>query len=417
MATPQKLIYGTWTQSVAPLAIASLAGLGLGQAWDFDAVATSHGGLAFVLAWLLCMALLALPLRLLEIMLGRRSRRGLIEGMAFLTREADAPRYWRAAAWGGLLATLPVMTGLALLAGWGFSFFGHRLLNPVIYTAHNAGLEWPLATGGALLIAGLLSWLGMVRAASIHLVASAVVLLLLIGADVPGVVAAGPVLQSFNGPPLTASGWIEAARIALLSVGGGLGVLWLVGAYLPPARRPGGVALPAVLVQILLTLMVGLGVAPVAQLAATLPGSSLIYEQLPAALTNRSTLALPLFSALGICAIAALAVVGEVGKLFLKERGLKGITAVLLTFALPAVAAEGIWFGGASALAHGLLTGSRLLLLLVLLVLTVYGGWVMKISHARKELELPSEALYNLWRVAVRILCPLVIILVLVASL
>jgi SNF family Na+-dependent transporter len=49
----------------------------------------------------------------------------------------------------------------------------------------------------------------------------------------------------------------------------------------------------------------------------------------------------------------------------------------------------------------------KLLALLPLLVLSVFVGWVMKISHVRKALNLPSEGLYNLWRVAVRLVLPL----------
>ncbi len=48
----------------------------------------------------------------------------------------------------------------------------------------------------------------------------------------------------------------------------------------------------------------------------------------------------------------------------------------------------------------------QLLGLLPLLVLAVFTGWVMKISHVRKALNFESEAVYNLWRVAVRLLVP-----------
>jgi hypothetical protein len=38
----------------------------------------------------------------------------------------------------------------------------------------------------------------------------------------------------------------------------------------------------------------------------------------------------------------------------------------------------------------------------------------MKISHARKSLNFSSEGIYNLWRVGVRIVVPIVIIWLLV---
>jgi len=404
MATPQKIIHGSWTQPWAPLAVASLAGLGLAHVWEFASVAARHGGLAFVLAWLLCMAVLALPLRLMEVMLGRRSRRGLIEGMAFLTREADAPRFWRTAAWGGLLAAL-------------LGVLGHRLINPVIYTAGMAGIEWPLATAGVLLVAAGLARIGMVRLAPLYFGLWVLVGLLILAAALPGIDAASPVLLGFNGTALGFAGWVAAARFALLSLGGGLGLLWAVGACLPAERSVAGFALPALLVQILLTVLVGLAFSPVVPVAATLPGSFPLFDQLPAALTSQGWLALLLFAAMALSALAALAAVGEVLKVFLLERGFSENVAVIVAFVLVAAVAEGLWFAGAVSIASGLLAGVRILLLLVLLGLSVYSGWAMKISHARKELSLPSELLYNLWRVAIRIVCPLAIVLVLVGSL
>lgn len=46
--------------------------------------------------------------------------------------------------------------------------------------------------------------------------------------------------------------------------------------------------------------------------------------------------------------------------------------------------------------------------------LAVFAGWQMKISHLRKSLNFSSEGLYNLWRIAVRIIVPLAVVLAMV---
>jgi len=46
--------------------------------------------------------------------------------------------------------------------------------------------------------------------------------------------------------------------------------------------------------------------------------------------------------------------------------------------------------------------------------LAVFAGWQMKISHLRKSLNFSSEGLYNLWRIAVRIIVPLAVVLAIV---
>ena len=48
------------------------------------------------------------------------------------------------------------------------------------------------------------------------------------------------------------------------------------------------------------------------------------------------------------------------------------------------------------------------------LLLSIFTGWQMKISHLRKSLNFGSEGLYNLWRVAIRLVVPLALLLALV---
>ena len=51
---------------------------------------------------------------------------------------------------------------------------------------------------------------------------------------------------------------------------------------------------------------------------------------------------------------------------------------------------------------------------IAVLLLSVFAGWQMKISHLRKSLNFSNEAVYNLWRVAIRLVVPLALLLALV---
>ena len=51
--------------------------------------------------------------------------------------------------------------------------------------------------------------------------------------------------------------------------------------------------------------------------------------------------------------------------------------------------------------------------LVICFIYAIFAGWIMKISHLRKAMNFSSEAIYNLWRIAVRIVLPLAIILAL----
>ena len=51
--------------------------------------------------------------------------------------------------------------------------------------------------------------------------------------------------------------------------------------------------------------------------------------------------------------------------------------------------------------------------LLLVLGYAIFVGWLMKISHLRKSIQFSSEAIYNLWRIMVRIVVPLSVVLAL----
>lgn len=53
--------------------------------------------------------------------------------------------------------------------------------------------------------------------------------------------------------------------------------------------------------------------------------------------------------------------------------------------------------------------------LLICLIYAIFAGWIMKISHLRKSMNFSNELFYNLWRIAVRIVLPLSIIVAMIA--
>lgn len=410
MATPSSSIHTPWSRPLVGLASLSLFGLGLAQYWELPLTALRHGGLAFFGAFLVCLLVLALPLRLLELMLGRRSRRSPIDGMAVLTREADAGRGWRVAAWASGAADILALAGLALLAGWGATFLGHRLLSDTVHTATAAGLVWPAGTGTAFILAAGLALLSHPRREIANVLA---LLALVLCLGVAALMGASSLSVYFDTTTsLGVDGWRDAMRAALLAGGGGLGVVWLTGMRLPKEVSLGQFTLGLVGLQAVLAGLVWIALAPFAEGAAAVVGSSAVLEQIPAVMGEELSAAL-LFVALGIAAVFALAFAAEPLLTRLGEKGISRLPAVVLVFVSGAVLAEILWMGGRVEGVSFLLQGVRDLLLLVLAGFSIFAGWIMKISHARKELNLPSEAVYNLWRVAVRLVVPLAVVFVL----
>lgn len=389
----------------------SLFGVAMLQVWELPRLSADHGGFAFFAAWALCLLLLALPLLMLELMLGRRSRHSPIAGMAILTREADASRIWRASVWASAMTGVLALAALALLAGGSFNFLARAagLAGSTGQVATASGLIVALGTGAVVLVAAALSLLTQARRSIVSRVAMLLVLLLLMLAALAGQSVAASVYHgtAYQRTGLSVADWREAMRLALLSMGSGLGVFWLAGLQTPKTYSLAKFSLGVLLIHIVLALLLLLALAPFVAAAQVNPvGEPLLIVPTGAPVWI-------LMTALIVTGVAALMQVAEPLLQWLQERGLPRLAAVALVFVPGAVVAELLWFFGQTGAEQGLLNALAVLLLMVLFGFSVFAGWIMKISHARKELALPNEGVYNLWRVAVRIALPLAIVWVL----
>lgn len=402
MANPQSTIHGT-SHPRDVLAAVSLIALIFLHVWELPRLAALHGGIAFAGAWLLFLILFGLPALLLGLALGRRSRRSPIEGLAFLTREADAPRFWRVAAWGLSLTALLSLAAVALLAGGNINFLARELelVDGTVQAVSSSGLVWPLGTGALFLLAAGAQLLSPLQRSRLTSLALLLVLLLLLLTALAGV---GTATTLYAATPMALADWREALRLALLSAAGGAGVAWIGGMHLPRESSLGRNSIIALVLQIILGALLLLALAPfVAAEQANTQGSTL--QIVPTGVTVWM-----LMGALILTSVLALTLLGEALLFWLTEKKLARLPAVLLVYGGAALLAEAVWFFGQADGLKCLLGGLAVLLLLVLFVLSVFAGWAMKISHLRKELNLPGEGLYNLWRVVVRLALPLALL-------
>lgn len=404
MAKSLPALSGT-THPFEAFVAASALGLAMLQVGELPRQAALHGGWAFVGAWLLCLLMLALPIVLTEFMLGRRAKLATPEGMAILTREADAKRGWRVSAWGMLLVSVLTMVLLALLAGGNVNFLARELelTEGAVHAIPAAAWVLPLSVAVLLSVAAGIAVMPSVWQKRIvtSLFLPVVVLLALSG-------LAGVSMTSllYAAKPLTLAAWQAAAQLALLGAGAGLGVFWIVGAGLPEKTTLGRLGLIWLVAHAALGVLLLLAMAPfvaVAQINATMA-----LSVTPTGATVWLTLSALVLLALQVLPLLALPV-----SQFLQEKGVARWLASGGVFVLSAALALTLWFFTGELGVKGLLQAVLLVMLIVLAVQSVFSGMIMKTSHARKALILPSEALYNLWRVAVRLVVPLAVLWVL----
>ncbi len=113
-----------WSSKAAFVLAATGSAVGLGNLWRFPTEAGSNGGGAFVLLYILCVVLIALPLLLAESLIGRHGQRSTIASAAYLARQSGASPAWSLLAVIGLIANTAILTFYCVVAGWVVYFIG-----------------------------------------------------------------------------------------------------------------------------------------------------------------------------------------------------------------------------------------------------------------------------------------------------
>lgn len=113
-----------WSSKAAFVLAATGSAVGLGNLWRFPTETGSNGGGAFVLVYILCVALIALPLLLSETLIGRHGQRSTVASAAYLARQSGASPAWSLMAILGLIANTAILTFYCVVAGWVVYFIG-----------------------------------------------------------------------------------------------------------------------------------------------------------------------------------------------------------------------------------------------------------------------------------------------------
>ena len=108
----------SWSGRLAFILASIGAAVGLGNIWKFPYTLGSSGGSAFVLVYVIAILLVALPIMLAEMIIGRRARRSAPAAMENLAVEHGASRNWRFVGWMGLFALFLVLSFYSVIAGW-----------------------------------------------------------------------------------------------------------------------------------------------------------------------------------------------------------------------------------------------------------------------------------------------------------
>lgn len=97
---------------LSAILVAAGSAIGLGNIWRFPYVAGEHGGGAFLLLYLLCLALVGMPIMLAEFALGRSTHSNAVGAFA------RYGRWWKGVGYLGLLASFTILGFYFVVSGW-----------------------------------------------------------------------------------------------------------------------------------------------------------------------------------------------------------------------------------------------------------------------------------------------------------
>jgi len=108
----------TWSGRTAFILASIGSAVGLGNIWKFPYTVGSSGGSAFVLIYVLAIFLIATPIMIAEMIIGRHARRSAPSAMKALAEERGSTRHWALVGWMGLFALFLVLSFYSVIAGW-----------------------------------------------------------------------------------------------------------------------------------------------------------------------------------------------------------------------------------------------------------------------------------------------------------
>ncbi len=111
VATPK------WTSRFAFLMAAIGSAVGLGNLWRFPFHTGQNGGAAFVIVYLACVVLVAFPILMGELSVGRHKGLSAVGSTRQLALDTGKSGNWSIVGWVGVLAGLAILTTYSIIAG------------------------------------------------------------------------------------------------------------------------------------------------------------------------------------------------------------------------------------------------------------------------------------------------------------
>ncbi|MFO7809641.1 sodium-dependent transporter [Guyparkeria sp.] len=433
-----------WSGRLAFILASAGSAVGLGNIWKFPYIMGDNGGGAFVMIYLACLLIVATPILISEVMLGRRARSNPIIGMGKLADQAGVSRGWQVIGWMGVLTGFLILSFYSVVMGWALSYVEKAANGAFVGASPEAieGLfEGLVGNPGTLLFWHTVAMVmtvtvvargvrgGLELATRVMMPLLIVILVLLFGYNIgtPGFVPAMEFMFAPDFTQVNAETFLVALGHAFFTLSLGMGAIMVYGSYMPRGTSIVRAGIWIIVLDTGIALLAGMVIFPIVFSNGMSPeqGAGLIFQTLPLALGQMDWgywLAIVLFVLVSIAAWTSAISLVEPAVSYLWERfrirRLHSAIAVgVATWSLGVLAALSFNLLGDVTLfgknVFGLLefTTANVLLPAGGMLIAIFAAWRLPRAASAEELGL-SGWCYDLWWWLAAIVAPLGVALV-----
>lgn len=442
-----------WGSKLGFILAAAGSAIGLGNIWKFPYVVGENGGSAFIIIYLLCTAIIGLPVLVGEILIGRTTQRNPVGAF----RALSGSRFWAGVGGMGVAAGFLILSFYAVIAGWSVgyiyeSFSGdlfkyadptkaavhfEELTHDVVWIIGYFGFFMILTMG--LVYAGVQK--GIERGSKIMM---PVLFLLLIFVMIRGITmeGSGAGLEFLLKPDwshVSGQTFLIALGQAFFTLSMGMGAMLTYGSYMSKKDSVPSSALQILLLDTAIALVAGIAIftSVFATGLDAAAGPGLIFHTLPVVfmkMPGGEIFGPIFFILLSIAALtSAISLLEVITAYFVDEKGWTRHRAVIVFGSVTFL------IGIPSALSFNVLSDTtifglnffglvdyltaNIMLPLGGLLIAVFIAYVWKFDKALIELKNGAERLFNknpllitLWQIFIKFFAPVLIFLVLLHS-
>lgn len=430
--------------------------VGLGNIWRFPSMVQANGGAAFLIVYIICIAIMGIPVMLGEFSLGRA---GKSDAIGVYRKLSPGKRWWMIGIL-GILASYVILTFYVVVAGWTVEYFWQSLtgelfnapkgyepgsvsmfvykmndyisspVKPVVYT-----YVMILLNIGILLM-GVQKGIERMSNLMMPLLFALLLVFVFVTLQMPGAPEGMEYFLKPDFSQINTKVCIDALGQAFFSLSLGMGTLITYGSYFPKDTPLARTALTVSGLDLLVAILMGLVIFPAVMTfglqGESFDGASLVFVTLPEIFANMPVSrlwAVMFFLLLMIAALTSCISVAEVTIVFFKDRFKMSRRNAVLLVLLPLFI-----FSALCSLSNGVLSdikifgmtifetldllGTNILLPLGAMLMCIYLGWFAPKGLLRGELS--NHGKLHGWYIGtvaflLKWVCPALILLVFLA--